>query len=42
VTLFTSGKGDRGAMHNVVLAVTFIGVVALVFASLIALERLIG
>jgi hypothetical protein len=29
-------------MHNVYLAITFIGVVALVFASLIALERLIG
>jgi hypothetical protein len=29
-------------MHNVYLAITFIGVVALVFASLVALERLIG
>jgi hypothetical protein len=29
-------------MHNVFLAITFIGIVALVFASLVALERLIG
>jgi hypothetical protein len=29
-------------MHNVFLAIMFIGVVALVFASLIALERMIG
>jgi hypothetical protein len=29
-------------MHNVFLAITFVGVVALVFASLIALERVIG
>jgi hypothetical protein len=29
-------------MHNVFLAVTFAGVVALVFASLVALERMIG
>jgi hypothetical protein len=29
-------------MHNVFLAITFFGVVALVFASLIALERIIG
>jgi len=29
-------------MHNVFLAITFIGIVALVFASLIALERMIG
>lgn len=29
-------------MHNVYLAMTFIGVVVLVFTSLIALERLIG
>ena len=29
-------------MHNVYLAITFAGVVALVFASLVALERLIG
>jgi hypothetical protein len=29
-------------MHNVYLAITFVGVVTLVFASLVALERLIG
>jgi hypothetical protein len=29
-------------MHNVFLAITFAGVVALVFASLVALERMIG
>jgi hypothetical protein len=29
-------------MHNVFLAITFIGVVALVFVSLIALQGLIG
>ncbi len=29
-------------MHHVYLAITFTGVVVLVFASLLALERLIG
>jgi hypothetical protein len=29
-------------MHNVYLGVTFIGVVVLVFAALVALERMIG
>jgi hypothetical protein len=29
-------------MHNVYLGVTFIGVVVLVFAALVALERIIG
>jgi hypothetical protein len=29
-------------MHNVFLAITFIGVVALTFVSLVALERMIG
>jgi hypothetical protein len=31
-----------GVMHYVYLAITFIGVVALVFVSLIALERALG
>jgi len=42
VMLFTMWKKTGVAMHNVFLVITFAGVVALVFAFLIALEKLIG
>jgi hypothetical protein len=37
-----AGRAVNWDMHNVFLGITFIGVVVLVFTSLLALQRIIG